>query len=83
MECGTTYKLDFMEFWATDEPEVYDIKFVDVKSAPTAAKESFRIKMRMLKHEYPIVVECRSADGTAVDEDTRNLDLQRLGRSPG
>ena len=44
--------LDFV--WIDEEGEMH---FEDVKSKPTAAKETFRAKKRMVEHHYDIEIE--------------------------
>lgn len=80
LECGASYKLDFLEFWATDDPDCFDIRAIDVKSAPTAAKESFRLKRKQVELEFPFRIECRDSSGRPVDPETKQLDAEQLQR---
>ena len=49
---GVKLVLDFV--WIDEEGEMH---FEDVKSKPTAAKETFRAKKRMVEHHYDIEIE--------------------------
>lgn len=62
---GTVYKLDFMEFWATDDG-VSEIRYVDVKSPATAKESTFRVKKREIEHKYGIQIECIDRNGNAI-----------------
>lgn len=74
----TKLRLDFLEFWNTDEPGTYEIRWVDVKSAPTEAKDTFRIKRRQVEELYPIRIECRDRYGKAVGEHTKEIERDYL-----
>lgn len=52
---GTVLRLDFVEFWNTDDG--YEIRWVDVKSPATAKLDTFKIKKREVEAIYPIEIE--------------------------
>ncbi len=69
------YVLDFIEFWNTEQADVFDIRFVDVKSPATESKETFRLKIRLIEQEYPhIFIECRDAAGKPIGQRTKEYD---------
>lgn len=47
---NTTYRVDFLEFWAPKEGEPGEVIFTDCKGMET---ETFRLKARQLKEIYP------------------------------
>lgn len=83
---GTVFRIDFVEFWNTEEEGVYDIRWVDVKSPATEAKYSFRMKRTEIEAAYPIQVECRDKHGNAVGDQTKAMDTTHFldnGRQKG
>lgn len=67
MNGGTKYLLDFLEFWNTATPGVYELRWVDVKSAATFKDAAFRIKRREIESLYGIDILCLDSTGRSLD----------------
>jgi hypothetical protein len=49
-----TYRLDFMEVWKTENPDIFEIKYVEVKGFSTPISV---LKLSQIKSIYGILVE--------------------------
>jgi len=65
LQGGTVYRLDFLVF-ERGEGDVFELRWVDVKSPATAKESTFRVKKREIEALYGITIECLDKHGREV-----------------